>query len=71
MPQHTEDECFNENKPASFRSKFTLVLILQAEVFTLQPCIFIFLSFTFVILVLLIYFNSAFSGIKIIPSIFQ
>lgn len=48
-----------------------LVLTLQAEVSAPQPCIFIFLSFTFVILVLLIYFNSAFSGRKIIPSVSQ
>lgn len=65
MPQHTEAECFNQNKSAgSGRDKFMLVLILQTELLAPQPCVNNFLSFTFVVLVLWISCVSAFQGEK-------
>ena len=72
LPQHTEAECFNQNKSAgSDRDKFMLVLILQTELFAPQPRVNTFLSFTFVVLVLLISCMSAFQGEKNIAKVYQ
>jgi len=72
MPQHREAEGFNQNKPAhSGSDKFMLVLILQTELFAPQAHVSNFLSFTFVIPILLISYKTTFQGRIIIPRFYQ